>query len=69
MIIHHIGFYGVTTAEKKKMNKAGNINHLHTNSDDASKVRSRYLHGSHGLESPDSDALRYVIYNFFCRNK
>nr|CAB3461070.1 unnamed protein product [Digitaria exilis] len=53
------GFYGVTTAEKKKLNKAGNVNHVHMNSDDASKVRSRYLHGTHGLESPDSDALRF----------
>ncbi|OEL18227.1 Zinc finger CCCH domain-containing protein 36 [Dichanthelium oligosanthes] len=62
------GFYGATTAEKKPMlqphdvykslNKAGNINHLHMNSDGASKIRARYLHGAPGMETPDSNALR-----------
>jgi hypothetical protein len=79
MTIHHLGFYGVTTAEKKPMlqphnvdkslSKAGNSNLLHMNSDGASKVGGRYLHGTDGLGTPDSSALRYVIYNCVRCNK
>jgi len=71
--IHHLGFYGVTTAEKKPMlqphnvdkslSKAGNSNLLHMNSDGASKMGDRYLRGADGLGTPDSIALRYVINN------
>ncbi|PUZ65370.1 hypothetical protein GQ55_3G217800 [Panicum hallii var. hallii] len=65
------GFYGVTTAKKKPMlqlhnvdknlSKAGNSNLLHMNSDGASKVGGRYLHGTDGLGTPDSSALRLNI--------
>ena len=73
MTIHHLGFYGVTTAEKKPMlqphnvdkslSKAGNSNLLHMNSDGASKMGGRYLRGADGLGTPDFIALRYVINN------
>uniref|UniRef100_A0A0A9DUH9 C3H1-type domain-containing protein n=1 Tax=Arundo donax TaxID=35708 RepID=A0A0A9DUH9_ARUDO len=45
------GFCGVTTA--------GNVDYARMNYDGTSKIRGRYLHGTHGSETlPDSNALR-----------
>ncbi|KAF8719367.1 hypothetical protein HU200_024075 [Digitaria exilis] len=51
MCMHACCFYGVTTAEKKKLNKAGNVNHVHMNSDDASKILSNSLYSFHNIDS------------------
>jgi len=70
--MHHLGFCGVTAAEKKPMmqsgdvdkylNKADNASHVLMNSDDASIIGGRCLHGMHGLGTQlDSVAQRYVL--------
>jgi len=67
--MHHLGFCGVTAAEKKPMmqsrdvdkylNKADNASHVLMNSDDASIIGGRCLHGL-GTQL-DSVAQRYVL--------